>query len=66
MRDDTIDLRTEWLDDDCERLSSVILGWPEENLQDLHFRPIGVSASSTDSAWYRVVLVVEANDCVST
>ena len=65
MRDDTIDLGTEWLDSDCERLAMKSLFGRRRFVHGLHFRPICMSASSMESAWYRVVLVVEANDCVS-
>lgn len=64
MRDDSTDLRTEWLDGDCEGLAAQM--WPGQgNLHGLHLKPICMSASSTDSAWYSVALAVEANDWVS-
>lgn len=64
MRNDAIDLRTEWLDGDYEGLA--VERWVgQSNLHGLHLKPICKSASSTDSAWYSVALAVEANDCVS-
>ena len=65
MRDDTTNLRTKWLICNCESLVAKIVSSHKMIIPDLHFRPICLSPSSIESAWYRVVLVVEANDCVS-
>lgn len=65
MRDDTIDLRTKWLNSNCEGLAVKSTIGERRYVLDVDFMPFSMSTSSIESAWYRVVLVVEANDCVS-
>ena len=65
MRDDIVDLRTKWLVGNCKGLAVGIVKRQKKVVPDLHFRLVCMSPSSMESAWYRVVLVVEANDCVS-
>ena len=65
MQDDTVDLRTKWLVGSCKGLAVGVVNSQRRVVPDLHFRLVCMSPSSMESAWYRVVLVVEATDCVS-
>ena len=65
VRDDTVDLRTKWLVGSCKGLAVGVVNSQRKVVPELHFRLVCKSPSSMESAWYRVVLVVEANDCVS-
>ena len=65
MQDDTVDLRTKRLVGNCKGLAVGVVNSQKRVVPDLHFRLVCMSPSSMESVWYRVVLVVEANDCVS-
>ena len=65
MQDDTVDLGTKRLVGNYKGLAVGVVNSQKRVVPDLHFRLLCMSPSSMESAWYRVVLVVEANDCVS-
>lgn len=65
VRDDTLDLRTKRLSSNCKDLAVKRTIGERRFVLDVDFMPFSMSTSSIESVWYRVVLVVDANDCVS-